>query len=173
MIRHGCAGRLYNAFGIDSVVRSDGLLQRRVAIAVVAIDFELLQIDRQFAKWKWRHAARCEIEPHAALRLRPMDVVRVLVSHECYWPNPSRIAKICSPRITQINTNREKNSHRVLLECGAPSHRFSSHGAVDPKATRRRVALRKLREIEQKFFPFAFTGVICGVKLQLRRSRGV
>src|SRR5947209_5800124 len=82
MIRHGCAGRFYNAFRIDSVMRSDGLLQRRVPIAVGAIDFELLQIDRQFAKWKWRHAARCEIEPRAALRLRPMHVVRVLVSHE-------------------------------------------------------------------------------------------
>src|SRR5882724_5730252 len=81
MIRHGCAGRFYNAFRIDSVMRSDGLLQRRVPIAVVAIDFELLQIDRQFAKWKWRHAARCEIEPRATLRLRPMHVVRVLVSH--------------------------------------------------------------------------------------------
>src|SRR5436309_10705115 len=82
MIRHGCAGRFYNAFRIDTVLRCDGLRQRRVAITVVAIDFELLQIDRQFAKWKWRHAARCEIETHAALRLRPMHVVRVLVSHE-------------------------------------------------------------------------------------------
>jgi hypothetical protein len=46
MIRHGRACGFYNAFRIDSVVRTDGLLQRRVPIAVVAIDFELLQIDR-------------------------------------------------------------------------------------------------------------------------------
>ena len=83
MIRHGSAGRLYNAVGIDSIVRSNRCLQWRVAIAVVAIDFELFQIDRKFAERKRRHAARCEIEPRTALRLRPMHVVRVLVSHEC------------------------------------------------------------------------------------------
>src|SRR5258705_13192598 len=92
MIRHGCARGLYDTFRINSVMRSDGLLQRRAAIAVVAIDFELLQIDRQFAKWKWRHAARCEIEPRAALRLRPMHVVRVLVTHESVQCNTAILA---------------------------------------------------------------------------------
>ena len=31
-------------------MRGDGLLQRRVAIAVVAVNFELRQVDRQLAK---------------------------------------------------------------------------------------------------------------------------
>ena len=75
-------GRFHNAVGIDAVMRSDRLLQRRVAVAVVAVDFELLQINRQLAKRKWSHAARCEIEPRAALRLGPMHVIGMLVSHE-------------------------------------------------------------------------------------------
>ena len=61
---------------------SDGLLQRSVAIVVSAIYFQVLQIHRQFMRRKRRHAARGEIEPCAALRLRPMHVVRMLVSHE-------------------------------------------------------------------------------------------
>src|SRR5436309_9438955 len=92
MIRHGCACGFYDAIRINFVMRSDGLLQRRVAIAVVAVDFELLQIDRQFANWKWRHAARCEIEPRAALRLRPVHVVRVLVSHGSVQCNTAILA---------------------------------------------------------------------------------
>src|SRR5207249_5545372 len=82
MIRHGCARGFYDAIRINPVMRSDGLLQGRVAVAIVAVNFQLLQFDWQLAEWKWRHAARCEIEPRAALRLRPMHVVRVLVSHE-------------------------------------------------------------------------------------------
>ena len=53
MIRHGSAGRFDDAVGIDAVMRSDRLLQRRIAVAVVAVDFELLQINRQLAKRKW------------------------------------------------------------------------------------------------------------------------
>src|SRR4029077_53220 len=82
MICHGSAGRFHHAIGSDAVMRSDRLLQRRVAIAVGAIEFEFLQINRQLAKKKWRHAARCEIEPRAALRLGPMHVIGMLVSHE-------------------------------------------------------------------------------------------
>ena len=64
------------------MTRCDGLLQRRIAIAVVAVNFELLQINRQLPKSKMRHTARREIERRAALRLGPMHVVRMLVSHK-------------------------------------------------------------------------------------------
>ena len=64
------------------MTRCDGLLQRRIAIAVVAVNFELLQINRQLPKSKRRHTARREIERRAALRLGPMHVVRMLVSHK-------------------------------------------------------------------------------------------
>ena len=83
MIRHGSAGRFHDAVGIDAVVRSDRLLQRRIAVAVVTVDFELLQINRQLAKRKWSDATGCEIEPRTALRLGPMHVIGMLVSHEC------------------------------------------------------------------------------------------
>jgi hypothetical protein len=63
-----------------------------------------------------------------------------------------------------------------LLECGVPSHRFPC--LVRSKATRRRVALSKLREIEQRFFLFAFIRVIRGLSfgcggaaLRTRKSR--
>jgi hypothetical protein len=52
MVRHGSAGRFYDAFGINPVLGSDRMLQRRVAVAVLIVDFELLQINRQFAKRK-------------------------------------------------------------------------------------------------------------------------
>ena len=60
----------------------DRFLQRRVAVAVVPVDFELLQIHWKFAKRKVRHAARCEIKSRAAQRLRPMHVIGMLVSHD-------------------------------------------------------------------------------------------
>ena len=41
-----------DAVGIDAVMRSDRVLQRHIAVAVVTIDFELVQINRQFAKRK-------------------------------------------------------------------------------------------------------------------------
>ena len=40
MIRHGSARRFHDALGIDAVMRGDRCLQRRVAVAVVTIDFE-------------------------------------------------------------------------------------------------------------------------------------
>ena len=83
MICHGCARGFHDAVGIDTVMRGDGLLQLRVAVAVVAVDFEFLKIHWQVAKRKWRHAARCKIEPCAAPRLGPMHVIGLLVSHEC------------------------------------------------------------------------------------------
>ena len=48
---------------------------------VIAINFECLQLDWQFAERKRRYATRCEVEPRAALRLgeAPMHVVGVLV----------------------------------------------------------------------------------------------
>ena len=82
MIRHRSAGGFHYAFGIDAMVLSDGGLQRRVAVIVVAINFEFHQVHRQFAKRKCGHATGCEIEPRAALRLGPMHVVRMLVSHQ-------------------------------------------------------------------------------------------
>ena len=60
----------------------DGLLQWRIAVAVVAVNLEFLQVNRQLAKRKWSHAARCEIKSRAALRLRPLHVIGMLVSHE-------------------------------------------------------------------------------------------
>ena len=56
-----------------------------------------------------------------------------------------------------------------LLECGAPSHRFPC--LVRSKATRRRVALPKLREIEQRFLPIRVHSCHSRAKLRLRRSR--
>src|SRR5436309_3438114 len=53
-----------------------------MTVAVVAINFECIQLNWQFTKRKWRYAARCEIESRAALRLGPMHVVRMLVCHE-------------------------------------------------------------------------------------------
>ena len=83
MIRHGSAGRFHDAVGIDAVVSSNGLLQRRVAVAIVTVNFELREVDWQFAERTRRYAARREIEPCAALRLGPMHVIGMLVSHEC------------------------------------------------------------------------------------------
>src|SRR5262244_633421 len=82
MIRHRCAGGFDNAVGTNSMMRCDRLLQRRVAVAVVAVDLEFLQINWQLRKRKWSHAARCEIEPRTALRLGPMHVIGMLVLHE-------------------------------------------------------------------------------------------
>src|SRR5580765_2757394 len=126
MIRHGSAGRFHDAVGIDAVMRGDRLLQRRVAVAVVTVDFELLQINRQLAKRKWSHVARCEIEPRRSLRLGPMHVIGMLVSH-------TALGKFCCPRTTRIDTNRKRLSREALLECGASSHCFSSSAALDPK----------------------------------------
>src|SRR6266496_2192252 len=82
MICHGSSCGFHNAVRIDTVMRGDGFLQRRIAVAVVTIDFERLQMDWQFTEWKGRYAARSEIESRAALRLGPMHVVRMLMCHE-------------------------------------------------------------------------------------------
>ena len=82
MIRHGRARRFHDAVGIHTVVRGDGLLQRCIAVAVVAVDFELLQIYRQVSKRKWHDAARCKVEPRAAPRFGPMHVIGMLVFHD-------------------------------------------------------------------------------------------
>src|SRR6516225_5566184 len=62
-------------------MRSDRVLQRRVAVAVVTVDFELLQINRQLVQRKRADAARREIEPRTALRFGPMHVIGMPVSH--------------------------------------------------------------------------------------------
>src|SRR5438874_11229817 len=82
MICHGCSCGFHNAVRIDTVMRGDSFLQRRIAVAVVTVHFECLQMDWQFTERKGRYAARCEIESRAALRLGPMHVVRMLVCHE-------------------------------------------------------------------------------------------
>src|SRR6476620_8471150 len=85
MICHGGARRFHNAFGIDTVMCSDRLLQRRIAVSVVAaINFECVQMDWQFTKRKRRYAARGEIEPRAALRFGPIHVIGMLVSHDSF-----------------------------------------------------------------------------------------
>src|SRR5207249_8717610 len=56
-----------------------------------------------------------------------------------------------------------------LLKCGPPSHRFPC--LVRSKATRRRVALPKLREIEQRLLPIRVHSFHSRAKLRLRRSR--
>src|SRR5206468_9635345 len=105
MIRHGCACGFHYAIGINSVMRTYSLLQRRVTVTILPVNFELLQIDRQFAKRKWGNTARREIETRTTLRLRPMHVVGMLVSHE----------------LVQCNTNNEtsrqvkKHSHCMFL----------------------------------------------------------
>src|SRR5439155_24617869 len=82
MICHGSSCRFHNAVRIDTVMRGDGFLQRRIAVVVVTIDFECLQMDWQFTERKGRYAARSEIESRAALRLGPMHVVRMFVCHK-------------------------------------------------------------------------------------------
>ena len=82
MIRHRCAQRLDHAFRINAVMFRDSLLQWRIAVVICTINFELLQIHWQFAKRKWRDAAGCKIEPRATLRLGPMHVIGLLVSHD-------------------------------------------------------------------------------------------
>src|SRR5438309_4860731 len=63
------------------MTRCDGLLQRRIAIAIGAVNFELLQINRQLPKSKMRHPARRKIVSHTALRLRPVHIIGMLLSH--------------------------------------------------------------------------------------------
>jgi probable HAF family extracellular repeat protein len=62
----------------------------------------------------------------------------------------------------------------VLLECGASAHRFSPDACGGSKATRGRVALRKLREMEQRslLFQFAFIRACRAVVLRRRVIRG-
>src|SRR5262245_66357676 len=61
----------------------DRLLQRRIAVAIVAaINFECIQGNWQFTKRKRRYAARGEIEPRTALRFGPIHVIGMLVSHD-------------------------------------------------------------------------------------------
>src|SRR6516164_3081958 len=61
----------------------DRLLQRRIAVAIVAaINFECVQMDWQFTKRKRRYAARGEIEPRTALRFGPIHVIGMFVSHD-------------------------------------------------------------------------------------------
>ena len=64
------------------MIFGDGGLQQCVAITVVAVDFEFFQIYWQFVESKCADAAGGEIEPGAALRLGPMHVVGMLMSHE-------------------------------------------------------------------------------------------
>lgn len=65
-----------------------------------------------------------------------------------------------SRQLTRITTGF-RPAIAGLLECGTPSHRFPC--LVRFKATRRRVALQKLREMEQRFSLFAFIRVIRGL----------
>ena len=146
------------------MVRSDRLLQRGVAIAVVTIDFEFLQINRQLAKRKWSHAARCEIEPRTALRLGPMHVIGMLVSH-------TALGKFCCPRTTRINTNRKRLSHEALLECGASSHRFSSSAALDPKRHEEVSHSESFAKLRRNSFRFAFICVFCGLKTSSKNNK--
>src|SRR2546429_9990206 len=82
MICHGSSCGFHNAVRIDTVMRGDGFLQRRIAVVVVTIDFECLQMDWQFTERKGRYAARSEIESRAALRLGPMHVLRMFGGHQ-------------------------------------------------------------------------------------------
>src|SRR5213075_1489333 len=82
MICHGSSCGFHNAVRIDTVMRGDGFLQRRIAVAVVTINFQCIQLNWQFTKRKRRYAAGSEIESRAALRLGPMHIVRMLMCHE-------------------------------------------------------------------------------------------
>src|SRR6478752_3995843 len=105
----------------------DCFLQRQIVVSVVpAINFESFQIDWQFTKRKRSNAARCEIESRTALRLGPMHVIGMLVSH-------TALGKFCCPRTTLIDTKRRKLSHDVLFDCRASSYRFSSSAVLNPK----------------------------------------
>ena len=153
MIRHGSAGRFHHAIGIDAVMRSDRLLQRRVAVAVVTVDFEFLQINWQLAKRKWSHAARCEIEPRTALRLGPMHVIGMLVSHGCCgW-------KFCCPRTTELGRIEKPFQGEGLvegaLEILAP---LTSSSPLELNRKRHEASRipNEVREIEQKSFHSAF-----------------
>src|SRR6476646_1004307 len=145
-------------------MRGDRSLQRRVAVAIVAVDFEFLQINRQLAKRKWSHAARCEIEPRAALRLGPMHVIGMLMSH-------TALGKFCCPRTTRIDTNRKRLSHEALSECRASSHRFSSNATLNPQRHEDASHTESFAKSSTSSLPFAFICVFRGLKAISRNNK--
>src|SRR5437016_13376512 len=62
VICHGSPGRFHYAFGIDIVVSRNRGLQRRIAVAVVPIDFEFFQVHWQFTEREGSDATGGEIE---------------------------------------------------------------------------------------------------------------
>ena len=81
MIRHGRAGGGHHAVRIDCALIRDGLLQGRVAIGAVAVDFQLFDGDPKLAQWKRTHTAGGEIKSRAAVHFRPVHVIGTSMSH--------------------------------------------------------------------------------------------
>ena len=75
-----CSSCCDYAIGVDTIAGCDGPLQRRITVAVVAIDFERGQ-RAEFAEREGSHAAGGQIEAGATLGLRPMHVLRLFPSH--------------------------------------------------------------------------------------------
>lgn len=85
VVGHRGARGLHHAIRVHSVARRDGGLQRRVAVAVVPVDFELRPIDRQPGQRKRAYAAGGQVVAGAALGLGPVHVLRMLVSHRLQY----------------------------------------------------------------------------------------
>src|SRR6266436_3585539 len=82
MIRHRSACGGYDAIGIYAAFCGDGLLQRRVAVSAVSVDFELIDGDAEFAEREGADAAGGKVVAGLAVKLGPLHVVGVAISHE-------------------------------------------------------------------------------------------
>ena len=80
VVRSRSPRRRHHAIRVHPVPAGDRAFQRRVAVAVVAIDLERRQLP-QLAERKRAHPAGRQIEPGATLRLRPMHVLRLFMCH--------------------------------------------------------------------------------------------
>src|ERR1700723_3879010 len=74
MIRHGCARGGYYIFWRHSAFRGESFLQRLVAVAAWAGDFQIVDGDAQSRQRKIGHATYGEVESGAAAELGPFHV---------------------------------------------------------------------------------------------------
>src|SRR5262249_30288677 len=82
MIGHRGSRSRDDARRIDSAFRRDRLLQRRIAVSAVAVDFELVGRDAKLAKWKRTDATGGKVVAGLALQLGPVHVVGRAIFHE-------------------------------------------------------------------------------------------
>ena len=99
-----------------------------------------------------------------------LDLPTIRVISTAMGQNRRALRRFFCPRITLIYANRKRDSHAVRpredfrsWECRASSHRFSAASASIECDSPRRVALQKLRQIEQTSFLLAFIRVFRGL----------